>query len=230
MRQKQHCTNILCEPEVELMQMPSHGTLHTVGTRLLLNTLHRAGIGNGNSLQCSCLENSMDRGAWQAPVHGSQRAGHNWVTEHAHTGCHSSGSRSGCMFRPDVHPDSGGRTPPASNPTVALEFSSPSSFPPKPPTSHFFPTFPSLPKRYPIVLNTLSSYPGLKKSCQSPHCALCLHLSGTSQTSVWKEDPVSISSFSILRTMTPFDTFVVTYVFPGITTMWLTVFVLFLFN
>ena len=25
-----------------------------------------AGEGNGNPLQCSCLENSMDRGAWQA--------------------------------------------------------------------------------------------------------------------------------------------------------------------
>ena len=25
---------------------------------------------NGNSLQYSCLENSMDRGAWQATVHG----------------------------------------------------------------------------------------------------------------------------------------------------------------
>ena len=25
---------------------------------------------NGNSLQYSCLENSMDRGAWQAAVHG----------------------------------------------------------------------------------------------------------------------------------------------------------------
>ena len=24
----------------------------------------------GNPLQCSCLENSMDRGAWQATVHG----------------------------------------------------------------------------------------------------------------------------------------------------------------
>ena len=28
------------------------------------------GEGNGNSLQCSCLENPMDRGAWQATVHG----------------------------------------------------------------------------------------------------------------------------------------------------------------
>ena len=28
------------------------------------------GEGNGNSLQYSCLENSMDRGAWRATVHG----------------------------------------------------------------------------------------------------------------------------------------------------------------
>ena len=28
------------------------------------------GDGNGNSLQYSCLENSMDREAWQATVHG----------------------------------------------------------------------------------------------------------------------------------------------------------------
>ena len=28
------------------------------------------GKGNGNPLQCSCLGNPMDRGAWQATVHG----------------------------------------------------------------------------------------------------------------------------------------------------------------
>ena len=28
------------------------------------------GEGNGNPLQCSGLENSMDRGAWQATAHG----------------------------------------------------------------------------------------------------------------------------------------------------------------
>ena len=28
------------------------------------------GVGNGNQLQYSCLENSMDRGAWQVTVHG----------------------------------------------------------------------------------------------------------------------------------------------------------------
>ena len=38
------------------------------------------GIGNGNLLWYSCLENSMDRGAWSAIVHesmGQQRVGHN---------------------------------------------------------------------------------------------------------------------------------------------------------
>ena len=28
------------------------------------------GEGNGYPLQCSCLENPIDRGAWQATVHG----------------------------------------------------------------------------------------------------------------------------------------------------------------
>jgi len=28
------------------------------------------GVGNGNPLQYSCLENPKDRGAWQATVHG----------------------------------------------------------------------------------------------------------------------------------------------------------------
>ena len=27
------------------------------------------GVGKGNPLQCSCLENPMDRGAWRATVH-----------------------------------------------------------------------------------------------------------------------------------------------------------------
>ena len=34
------------------------------------------GEGNGNSLQYSCLDNPMDRGAWWAAVHGVARAGH----------------------------------------------------------------------------------------------------------------------------------------------------------
>ena len=31
------------------------------------------GVGNGNPLQYSCLEDSMDRGAWWAIVHGVSR-------------------------------------------------------------------------------------------------------------------------------------------------------------
>ena len=37
--------------------------------------------GNGNPLQYSCLENPMDRGAWQATVHGVTRVGHDLVTK-----------------------------------------------------------------------------------------------------------------------------------------------------
>ena len=33
------------------------------------------GEGNGNPLQYSSLENSMDRGAWQATVHGVTKSG-----------------------------------------------------------------------------------------------------------------------------------------------------------
>ena len=40
----------------------------------ILGLIPRSGIfpgeGNGNLLQYSCLENSMDRGAWWATVHG----------------------------------------------------------------------------------------------------------------------------------------------------------------
>ena len=32
------------------------------------------GEGNGNPVQYSCLENSMDRGAWRATVHGVEKS------------------------------------------------------------------------------------------------------------------------------------------------------------
>ena len=32
--------------------------------------LGRSGVGNGSPLQYSCLENSMDTGAWWVTVHG----------------------------------------------------------------------------------------------------------------------------------------------------------------
>ena len=47
------------------------------------------GEGNGNPLQYSCLENSMDRGAWRATVHRIQEVKHDCETEHTHTQTHT---------------------------------------------------------------------------------------------------------------------------------------------
>ena len=45
------------------------------------------GVGNGNSLQYSCLENSMDRGAWWATARGIAESD---MTEHAYIHTHQS--------------------------------------------------------------------------------------------------------------------------------------------
>jgi len=42
---------------------------------LILGSGRSPGEGNGNPLQYSCLGNPMDRGAWQAAIHASQRVG-----------------------------------------------------------------------------------------------------------------------------------------------------------
>ena len=39
--------------------------------------------GHGNPLQCSCLENPLDRGAWQATVHRVTRMDMTEATYHA---------------------------------------------------------------------------------------------------------------------------------------------------
>ena len=38
---------------------------------LILSLVRSPGVGHHNSLQYSCLDNPMDRGAWKAMVHGS---------------------------------------------------------------------------------------------------------------------------------------------------------------
>ena len=45
---------------------------------LLVNQIEE---GNGNPLQSSCLENPIDRGAWQAAVHGVAGVGHVLATK-----------------------------------------------------------------------------------------------------------------------------------------------------
>ena len=42
----------------------------TGDTALIPGFKRYPGVGNGNTLQYSCLENLMDRGEWQATVHG----------------------------------------------------------------------------------------------------------------------------------------------------------------
>ena len=56
-------------------------SLQTTKLRLMIYTykaslLSCLGEGNGNPLQCSCLENPMDRGEWRAQSMGSQRVRH----------------------------------------------------------------------------------------------------------------------------------------------------------
>ena len=41
---------------------------------LILGSGKTPGGGNGNPLQYACLENSMDRGAWRATVHGAEKS------------------------------------------------------------------------------------------------------------------------------------------------------------
>ena len=46
-----------------------------------------SGGGHGNSLQCSCLENSIDRGAWWATVHrvAKSQTRLKWLSTHSRT-------------------------------------------------------------------------------------------------------------------------------------------------
>ena len=44
------------------------------------------GVGNGNSLQYSCLENSTDRGSWRITVHGFTKS---WTRLSPHTYTHT---------------------------------------------------------------------------------------------------------------------------------------------
>ena len=52
-----------------------------LGSRRSCGVGNGDGVGNGNPLQYSCLEHSMDRGAWQATVHVVAKKSD--TTEHA---------------------------------------------------------------------------------------------------------------------------------------------------
>ena len=44
---------------------------------------HKSQRKQWHPLQCPCLENPMDGGAWWAAVHGVWKVGHDWVTSHS---------------------------------------------------------------------------------------------------------------------------------------------------
>ena len=59
---------------------------NAVNAGLIPGSRSSPGEGNGSPLQYSCLENPIDRGAWQAIVHGVARVGHNLVSKPAPIG------------------------------------------------------------------------------------------------------------------------------------------------
>ena len=61
--------------------------------RSILESGRSIGEGNGNKLQCSYLENHMDRGTWQATVHGVTKSW-TWLSNsHTHTHTHMTFTR-----------------------------------------------------------------------------------------------------------------------------------------
>ena len=54
---------------------------NAVGPGLIPGSGRSPGEGNGHSHQYSCLENLVDRGVWQATVHGVARVGHDLATK-----------------------------------------------------------------------------------------------------------------------------------------------------
>ena len=73
----------------QVAQWKKNSPANAVGSRDmgLISGLGRSpGEGNGNPLQYSCLENSMDRGAWRALVHSVTKS---WSQFSAHTHTHT---------------------------------------------------------------------------------------------------------------------------------------------
>ena len=63
-----------------MVKNPSANAGDTRDVGLISGSGRSPGVGNGNPLQYSCLENPMDRGAWRATVHGKDYSRHHvWL-------------------------------------------------------------------------------------------------------------------------------------------------------
>ena len=72
---------------VQLVKNPPANTGDTKDMGLIPGSGRSHGEGNGNPLQYSCLKNSMDRGLWQATVHGVAKS-QTQLNTHTHTHTH----------------------------------------------------------------------------------------------------------------------------------------------
>ena len=62
---------VLCRfPSIGHGHQEGNGEVKKQVTRIFIKMYDSSGEGDGIPLQYSCLENPMDGGAWQAPVHG----------------------------------------------------------------------------------------------------------------------------------------------------------------
>ena len=68
-----------------------------------------SGEGNGNLLQYSCLENSMDREAWRATVRGVAKSQTRLSESHTHTHTHTHSQTAGGLLRSGDYQANGGR-------------------------------------------------------------------------------------------------------------------------
>ena len=74
-------------------------------TGLIPGSGRSPGVGNGNPLQYSCLENSMDRGGWRTTVQGvAKESDTTEVTERAHTHTHTQHSSDFYLFLDGLQP------------------------------------------------------------------------------------------------------------------------------
>ena len=73
--------NLLCWPGGGRGKEPACQCRRCKRLGLIPGSWISSGGGNGNPLQCSCLVNTRDRGAWWATVHGVAKSG-TWLSMH----------------------------------------------------------------------------------------------------------------------------------------------------
>ena len=85
-----HCATMVKNPPA------NEGDTRDVGW--ILGSGRPFGVGNGNPLQCSCLESSMDKGAWGAAICGIPKS-QTWLSIHTEYSIWCYHQNAGCYFQ-----------------------------------------------------------------------------------------------------------------------------------